>query len=66
MEDIVQLLDFTPKKTKATKNKNDDGKQNVLNCNLLVSKAYPLSIRNTVALIDEDSHHLDIIEVIST
>lgn len=59
MEDIVQMLNYTP--IKVTMPKKIKGNQD--NCNLLVSDAYPQSIRNKVALIDEDSRHLDLIEV---
>jgi hypothetical protein len=63
LEDIVQMLNFTPKIKNLIKKNKIDEKQ--VNCNLMVSKAYPINIRNKVALIDEDSHHLEIVEVIS-
>lgn len=60
LEDIVQLLDYKPVQEKNIKKKTDDGQ---VNCNLLVSKDYLSHIRNRVAIIDEDSHHLQIVEV---
>ncbi|XP_025425468.1 ATP-dependent RNA helicase A-like isoform X1 [Sipha flava] len=60
LEDIVQMLNFTPKIKNLIKKNKIDEKQ--VNCNLMVSKAYPINIRNKVALIDEDSHHLEIVE----
>lgn len=45
---------------KNIKKKIDDEQ---VNCNLLVSKDYPSHIRSRVSTIDEDSHHLKIIEV---
>lgn len=64
LEDIVQMLDFKPVKEKKTKEKKIGESQ--VNCNLLVSADYPSHIRNTVALIDEDSYHLKLIEVNSS
>lgn len=63
LEDIVQMLNFTPTTMKVTTKNKIDEKQ--VNCNLMVSKAYPSSIRKKVALIDEDDHHLNIVEVIN-
>lgn len=58
LEDIVQMLNYVPKKiSKKKMNKESD------NCNLFVSDAYSNDIRLRVSMIDEDSQHLEIIEV---
>lgn len=60
MEDIVQLLDYKPVLEKNLKKRINDEE---VNCNLLVSNDYSSHIRNRIAMMDEDSHHLKLVEV---
>lgn len=63
LEDIVEMLNYKPpildKKT-LKKQKRIEGQ---VNCNLFVSTTYPSDVRERVARIDENDHHLKIIEV---
>lgn len=63
LEDIVQMLNYKPSVDKKTikKEKKIEG---YVNCNLLVSKDYPSEVSARVAMIDENDHHLKIIEVL--
>lgn len=62
LEDIVELLNYKPSFDKKTLKKQKKIKGQV-NCNLLVSMTYPNDVREIVAKIDENDHHLKIIEV---
>lgn len=62
LEDIVKLLNYKPSFDKKTLKKQKKIKGQV-NCNLLVSMTYPNDVREIVAKIDENDHHLKIIEV---
>lgn len=54
------MLNYVPKKI--SKKKMEKNKESV-NCNLFVPDAYPIDIRLRVSMIDEDSQHLEIIQV---
>lgn len=62
LEDIVQMLNYKPSFDNKTLKKQKKIKGQV-NCNLLVSNAYPSDVKARVAMIDENDHHLKIIEV---
>uniref|UniRef100_A0A2H8TI45 RNA helicase n=1 Tax=Melanaphis sacchari TaxID=742174 RepID=A0A2H8TI45_9HEMI len=63
LEDIVQMLNYKPS-LEEIKNKKKIKKENLVNCNLLVSDNYPRAVREVVAKISEDSQHFKIIELL--
>jgi ATP-dependent RNA helicase A len=74
LEDVVQLLNFTPRLTKKRKNKNnnqdDDDDEDAIeeddiddtNCNMIVSDVYSERTRNTMRQISEKMLSFEIIE----